>query len=488
MLLVLSLLAAACGTRLDNRGISAAESFAPGDDQEATLSGQASGGPRTAETQTTSGGNAGGASTAPSATGGGGGSTVPASADGPASAASNEPVAPRGTITIGFTGPLSGPIGFLGEELVAIIDAGFKLANEQGGDNGWKYRLVSYDDRYDPTLALANVRRLVEQDKATVVFEAFVDSTAQYATQTGTPLVTWGLTAIPFSSKYPTVIPMLGNLLVWNHQSWGAALQAMGIPIPKRVAILYDNYLFDSKPYLDYLKDTWERLGSEVVSMDALSIKDGDCTNVALKMRQLDVDFWAFDGSGFILCVPAAQRIGWKPSGGWGGWPVSHTDFLTPLGDYADGMIRAGTGDRADGKPGWNGDLGVYPELAEFQDAMKRFRPRHANSATYDSPSVNYWAGVRLIREAVRNCDDGSKECLLRYIHGLRNWTGGGITPPVLSCAPDCKTGSYKTFWGRWNARDKVFEPATGYLADPFFDEFGGACGITKLADQRVGG
>jgi ABC-type branched-subunit amino acid transport system substrate-binding protein len=348
-------------------------------------------------------------------------------------------------------------------------------------------RLVSYDDRFDPTQALANVRRLVEQDKVTAIFQAFADSTAAYVTSNGTPLITWGLTAKPFSSRYPAVIPMLGNLLVWNHQSWGSALKAMGVPVPKRVAILYDNYLFDSKAYLPYLKETWEKIGAEVVSMDALSLKDGDCTNVAIKMRSLDVDFWAFDGSGFILCVPAAQRIGWKPSIGWGGWPVSHAKFLEPLGDYADGMIRAGTGDRADGTPGWGGTTGVYPALAEFQEAMARYSPKNANNATYDSPSVNYWAGVLLLKEALEHCDDASKKCLLDYIHSLRNWTGGGITPPVLSFAPNCKTGSYQTFWGRYDAKQKVFKPLTGYLDDPFFEQYGGACGITKLADELAG-
>lgn len=57
----------------------------------------------------------------------------------------------------------------------------------------------------------------------------------------------------------------------------------------------------------------------------------------------------------------------------------------------------------------------------------------------------------------------------------------------MLPFAPDCKTGSYQTFWGRYDAKAKAFVPMTGYLDDPFFEEFGGMCGITKLADQLLG-
>lgn len=41
--------------------------------------------------------------------------------------------------------------------------------------------------------------------------------------------------------------------------------------------------------------------------------------------------------------------------------------------------------------------------------------------------------------------------------------------------------------WGRYNAKQKTFKPLTGYLDDPYFEEFGGACGITKLADELAG-
>lgn len=53
-------------------------------------------------------------------------------------------------ILIGSCAALEGPSSFLGRETVTGAEAYLRLANEEGGVNGRKLRLVSYDDGYDP--------------------------------------------------------------------------------------------------------------------------------------------------------------------------------------------------------------------------------------------------------------------------------------------------------------------------------------------------
>src|SRR5579863_995587 len=53
-------------------------------------------------------------------------------------------------IVIGSCAALEGPSSFLGRETVAGAQTYFRYINDEGGVNGRKLRLVSFDDSYDP--------------------------------------------------------------------------------------------------------------------------------------------------------------------------------------------------------------------------------------------------------------------------------------------------------------------------------------------------
>ena len=66
-------------------------------------------------------------------------------------------------IKIGQTMPYSGPASAYG--VIGKADlAYFKMINDQGGINGRKLTLLSYDDGYSPPKTVEQVRRLVEQE------------------------------------------------------------------------------------------------------------------------------------------------------------------------------------------------------------------------------------------------------------------------------------------------------------------------------------
>src|SRR5688500_7583331 len=161
--------------------------------------GAQSGGGTAAAGGSRAGGGAGG-STAPAAgsTGGGGdGFNPPVPAAG-GSSPIKAPVVSRGqgfsdtTIKIGATFPLSGAIGFVGQECAGGIDAYVKLVNSRGGIHGRKIELISYDDGFDPAQTLSNVKRLWEQDKVAMVFAFVVDSANEYVKSKNIPFFTFG--------------------------------------------------------------------------------------------------------------------------------------------------------------------------------------------------------------------------------------------------------------------------------------------------------
>src|SRR5579883_2793262 len=80
------------------------------------------------------------------------------------------PAAGGGDITVGMSAAFTGPSGGLGAELYRGAAAYFESVNQTGGVSGRAIRFVAYDDGYDPTRAIKNTVRLVEQDKADLLF------------------------------------------------------------------------------------------------------------------------------------------------------------------------------------------------------------------------------------------------------------------------------------------------------------------------------
>src|SRR5687768_5833434 len=78
------------------------------------------------------------------------------------------------TVTIGFTGPLSGGAALYGRNVLDGLEMAIADINEGGGItvNGKKFTLVvqPLDDRYFPNESATNAKRLVHQYGSPVVF------------------------------------------------------------------------------------------------------------------------------------------------------------------------------------------------------------------------------------------------------------------------------------------------------------------------------
>jgi len=69
-------------------------------------------------------------------------------------------------ILIGGSNSFSGPLAFTGEQITKFgVDLYFKVVNDAGGIHGRTIRTIFYDDGYRPQDAIANTKKLVEQDK-----------------------------------------------------------------------------------------------------------------------------------------------------------------------------------------------------------------------------------------------------------------------------------------------------------------------------------
>lgn len=395
-------------------------------------------------------------------------------------------------IRIGQTAPISGLLGIVGEQNVAGLDSYFKMTNERGGVNGKKLQLVSYDDRLEPAQVLSNVKRLVEEDKTFLSVAYLSDSALAYVEQKHVPLIMYGGTALPFSSRFKWSIPLNGHVVSWD-QDLAVALRDHFKIRPKRVAILYDTNLFNEEPAVPFFKRAWKAVfpDVEIVSTHAVNLTDLDCSAVAAKMKALDVEFWDFTSIGYLHCISAMERIGWKPRLGMGGWPTSDGNLGAIVGPALDGLYGMSNADQ----PQNNGaPRGPSEGIREYANACQRFNPRVCkNDINLESPDTEgYWIAGRLIVEGLRAiAPNYTREAWLAWVHSLKNWDTG-ISPPVISFRQDCKAGTGRSWWARWQwdkqTNSPRRSPQTPYVGGEVTAAFGGPCQNTIIADQMYPG
>ncbi len=68
-------------------------------------------------------------------------------------------------IRLGMSGPFSGSLHTLGDELLLGVNTYFKYVNEQGGVHGRFFRVIKRDDKYEPKITAENAEELIKQQK-----------------------------------------------------------------------------------------------------------------------------------------------------------------------------------------------------------------------------------------------------------------------------------------------------------------------------------
>ena len=106
-------------------------------------------------------------------------------------------------IKLGQTMPYSGPASAYGT-IGRVEQAYFKMINDQGGINGRKVELLSYDDAYSPPKTVEQTRKLVESDGVLMTYQG-LGTPAQAAIQKypGTSGIASDSTAVASPPPWP---------------------------------------------------------------------------------------------------------------------------------------------------------------------------------------------------------------------------------------------------------------------------------------------
>ena len=338
--------------------------------------------------------------------------------------------APPGSneIRIGNTSPITGPAsayGVIGKVIAAYADK----VNAEGGINGRKINLITYDDAYDPNKTMEMTRKLVEEDQVLLTM-ATIGTNTNAAIQ---PYLN--------SKKVPQLFALSGAA-AWDQPRefpW-----TMGfLPSYAAEAQIFAQYLLENHPrskiavlYQDdgmgkeYLKGLKDGLGGKMPIVAEAPYKVTDTTIDAqiakLKASGADV-FIEFTTPKFAtMAIKRIAELGWKPLHFVASIANSYSAVIQPAGPQnAEGLLSAAY--RLEGEDAAAAGDAVFREWSAF---MQRYVP--SVSKANGQAVLGYLVG-KLTVEVLKNCgDDLSRENIMRQARALKGLQLPMMVPGIL--------------------------------------------------------
>ena len=340
-------------------------------------------------------------------------------------------------IVLGCSNSFSGPLAFPGEQATKFgVDLYFKTLNDAGGIHGRKVRTIYYDDGYKPQEAVANTKKLVEQDKVFAII----------APQ-GTPPVVATLEYLE-ANKVPLLFPFQGSpvtrgrkhafngMLLYDRQAKMMIDYLAGPRKYKAFATLYQDDEY-GKAFLTAFEKDLARLGLKMAAAE--SVKRG-VTDVSAQMAKLQA---AKPEVLFIVLTPGpgAQALKERQKIGWTGV------VMVSSGPLTDERYLALAGDASEGVEG----LSLWPDpVASDLPAMKLYRERMQKYFPKNEPNryslSGYFAAMLFAEGAKRAGKNLTRDSLIAALEGIRGFESG-LLPPVTIGA-DHETQKHG-FWVR---------------------------------------
>jgi branched-chain amino acid transport system substrate-binding protein len=198
-----------------------------------------------------------------------------------------QPAAGAGVIKIGVLYNLTGAQASLDTPSANGAKLAAKLINDNGGINGQKIELISYDGKTDAATIGNAATQLVESDKV-VAMMGFSDTdmvmaAAPIAAKAGIPFITSGATSPKLPEKIPTYLFLacFGD----NVQAAAAAEYAFNTMKAKSAYLLIDKGMEYTLLLGKYFKERFVELGGTIILEDTYQTGDKDFSAQITKLK-----------------------------------------------------------------------------------------------------------------------------------------------------------------------------------------------------------
>ncbi|MEH2502323.1 branched-chain amino acid transport system substrate-binding protein [Bradyrhizobium sp. AZCC 1578] len=333
--------------------------------------------------------------------------------------------APPGSneIRIGNTAPYTGPASAYGV-IAKVISAYLDKVNAEGGINGRKVNMITYDDAYDPNKTMEMTRKLVEEDQVLFTLGTIGTNTnaaiQPYLNSKKVPQLyaLSGAAAWDQPREFPWT---MGFLPTYTAEAQIFAQYILENHPRSRIAVLYQEDGM-GKEYLKGLKDG---LGGKVAIVAEAPYKVTD-TNIDAQMAKLKASnadvFIEFTTPKFaIMAIRRSVELGWRPNHFVASIANSYSAVIQPAGPQnAEGLLSAAY--RLEGE-----DAAAAGDVAfrEWSAFMQRYVP--SVSKTNGQAVLGYLVSRTLV-EVLKNCgDDLSRENIMKQARAIK-----GIQLPMM--------------------------------------------------------
>lgn len=337
-------------------------------------------------------------------------------------------------ILFGQSAALGGPTADLGNEMRRGILAAFEEVNRGGGVKGRRLELRSYDDRYEPELAIANTRRLIKDDGVFALIGEVGTTTSAasepIARAAGVPFIA------PFTGAEFLRDPALSHV-VNVRASYFEETEAMVERLTTDLGVTRIGVLYQDDSYgrsgLAGVRRALDRRGLELVGTGTYMRNTSAVKTAVLGLNQRNPDAIIIIGAYMPSAVFTqwARKLGVKAR-------ILNISFVgsdalaSALGEAGDGVYITQVVPFPEG--------GSLPLLSEYRKALV------ANDAAAKPSFVSlegYIAGRLTAEVLARTGDLPSRESFLNALTTTGKFDIGGF---VLSYGPGDNRGSEQVF------------------------------------------
>jgi branched-chain amino acid transport system substrate-binding protein len=322
------------------------------------------------------------------------------------------------SIKIGSIFPFSGPasqLGNTGKGLIAYV----KSLNDNGGINGRKIDLITYDDGYTPPKAVEQARKLVESDEVAFIFGELGtpgnSATVKYLNVKKVPdvFVISGAHKFANFKEYPYTTTGLPSYD--TEARIYAKFVASSLPDAK-IGLLYQNDDL-GKDFLNAFRDVLKEKAAEKLITASYEVADPtvDSQIVNLKASGAEALMIAATPKFAAQALRRLNDIGWKPLTIINLVSSSVSATLQPVGlDKVVGVVSAAFfKDPNDSK--WAEDAGMRD--------YRKFFDKYLSGA--DFADLNYLAGFQqgaILAQLLKQCgDDLSRENVIKQARNIND-------------------------------------------------------------------
>lgn len=354
-------------------------------------------------------------------------------------------------IKIGNIMPYSGPASALSE--VGKAQAAYiKALNDKGGINGRRLNFITLDDGYSPPKAVEHARRLVEQDRVSLMFSPLgtpsISATIKYFNDRKVPhlFAVSGVSRFSDAKAFPYTVMSLVNYQV--EARIYAKLILRERPGSK-IAVLYQNDDL-GKDYLTGLRGFFKERYEQMVVAASYELTDPTVDSQVINLKASGADALLVAGTPKF----ASQAIRKAHDLGWKAMIVLNTPSNSVVGTFQPaGFERAvGVVAGAIGKDPDDPQLAADPAVAAYRAFMAKYM---SGSNPSDSNIVFGYNVAMALEHVLTRCGkDFSGGNIMHQALSIRQLAAPMLPPGVVyDTGPDNRSMLTQMALQRWNGK-----------------------------------